>query len=72
MKLARLLQPANPLFWIMIVLNGLSSILGWMLHTRPLNALGLAIVGSFALANALVGMWIAWRLMREPQPPACK
>jgi hypothetical protein len=66
MRLARLFQPANPLFWIMVVLNGLSSILGWMLHTKPLNALGLTIVGGFALANALIGMWIAWRLVREP------
>lgn len=66
MKLSRLFQPRNPLFWIMLVLNGLSMALGWLVQNRPLNVAGMLIVGVFAIGNAVLGMWLAWRLMREP------
>lgn len=68
MKLTRLFQPRNPLFWMMLMLNGLSMALGWLVQNRPLNALGMTIVGVFALGNAVLGMWLAWRLVREPAP----
>ena len=72
MKLSRLFQPRNPLFWMMLVLNGLSMALGWLVQNRSLNGLGMAIVVVFALGNAVLGMWLAWRLVREPargEPP---
>ncbi|SIQ23635.1 hypothetical protein SAMN05421829_10383 [Aromatoleum tolulyticum] len=65
MKLSRLFQPRNPAFWVMIALNVLSSAFAWILRTHPLNPLGLAVVAGLALANAMLGMWFAWRLVRE-------
>lgn len=65
MKLSRLFQPRNPLFWIMLVLNALSPALAWVVHNRPLNRWGLLLVSSLALGNALMGVWLAWRLMRD-------
>ncbi|MGE0333424.1 MAG: hypothetical protein AB7P37_22310 [Ramlibacter sp.] len=66
MKLSRLFQPRNPLFWMMLALNGLSMALGWLVQNRPLNGLGMTIVLAFALGNAVLGMWLAWRLVRPP------
>ncbi|MCC4117149.1 hypothetical protein LLG90_17490 [Aromatoleum toluclasticum] len=65
MKLSRLFQPRNPAFWAMIALNVLSSAFAWILRSYPLKPLGLALVASLALANAMLGMWFAWRLACE-------
>ncbi len=65
MKLTRLFQPRNPVFWIMLALNALSMALAWLVQNRPLNTLGLVLVGGFALANALLGTWLAWRLVKS-------
>jgi len=27
------------------------------------------LVGGFALANAVLGMWLLWRLMQDAPPP---
>jgi hypothetical protein len=69
MKLSRLFQPRNPLFWMMMALNLLSMALVWLVQNRPLNTLGVLLVGFFALANALLGTWFAWRLVRNPGAP---
>ncbi len=66
MKFSRLFQPRNPLFWIMMALNALSMALVWLVQNRPLNTLGLLLVGGFALANAVLGTWLAWRLIKSP------
>jgi hypothetical protein len=67
MKLLRLYQPRNPLFWIMLALNVLSYALAWIVHNRALNTLGMLLVGGFALVNAVLGMWLMWRLVKtEP------
>ncbi len=63
MKLLRLYQPRNPLFWLMVALNVLSYGLAWIVRNRSLNTLGMLLVGGFALANAVMGMWLMWRLM---------
>ena len=69
MKLTRLFQPRNPIFWIMLSLNALSVALAWLVDNRPLNGLGVAMVAGFALINAVLGSWLAWRLVKEaPQP----
>lgn len=64
-RLRRLWQPRNPLFWMMLAFNVLSSVLGWMMRTLPLNGLGLTLVGAMALGNVLMGLLAAWRLVRE-------
>lgn len=69
MKLSRLFQPRNPLFWMMLVLNVLSMALAWIVQNRPLNTLAMIIVGVFALCNALIGTWLMWRLVRDEPPP---
>ncbi len=38
MKLQRLFQPRNPLFWIFLVLNGLSTVLGMRIAWRLLHS----------------------------------
>ena len=73
MKLSRLFQPRNPLFWIMLALNGLSTALAWLVHNRSLNTFGMLLIGSFALINAVLGTWFAWRLVKDVPPlPAAK
>lgn len=65
MKLQRLFQPRNPLFWIFLALNGLSSVLGWLAHTYTLSAWLAVVVLVFAVGNAVLGMRIAWRLLHS-------
>jgi len=69
MKLLRLYQPRNPLFWLMLVLNLLSYGLAWIVQNRALNTLGMLLVAGFALVNALLGMWLMWRLMQTAASP---
>ena len=67
MQLFRLYQPRNPLFWMMLALNVLSYGLAWIVQNRSLNTVGMLLVGGFAFTNALLGIWLMWRLMRtEP------
>ena len=66
MKLSRLFQPRNPLFWLMLTLNGLSAALAWITHNRSLTGWGMAIVLGFTLANAVLGAYLAWRLVKTP------
>ena len=62
MKLLRIYQPRNPLFWIMLALNALSYALAWIVQNRSLNTLGMLLIGGFALVNAVLGIWLLWRL----------
>jgi uncharacterized membrane protein len=71
-RLSRLYQPRNPLFWLMLVLNGLSPLLAWVVHNRPLNTAATLVVTCFAIGNAVLGMWFAWRLLREEPAPAAQ
>lgn len=64
MKLSRLIQPRNPMFWLMLAFNLLSSLFAWILRSYPLNMLGTVLLVTLALANALLGMWFAYRLLR--------
>lgn len=69
MKLSRLFQPRNPLFWLMLALNALSPALAWVARNRSLNGWGVLLFSLLAVGNALLGLWLAWRLLRE-DPPA--
>jgi len=64
MKLLRIYQPRNPLFWMMMALNALSLALAWIVQNRALSTFGILLVGGFAVANAVLGMWLMWRLMQ--------
>jgi hypothetical protein len=64
-RLSRLYQPRNPLFWLMLVLNGLSPLLAWVVHNRPLVTAATLVMTCFAIGNAVLGMWLAWQLLRE-------
>lgn len=71
MKLSRLWQPRNPAFWLMVVLNLLSTVLAWIARSYELAPLAALIVAGFAVANALIGLRLMWLLMRdEPAKPA--
>ena len=63
MKISRIYQPRNPLFWLMLAFNVLSWVLGWITHTQSLNLLGSLFVTGFAIGNAIMGTWLAWRLV---------
>lgn len=66
MKLLRIYQPRNPLFWLVMALNVLSYALAWIAQNRALNTLGMLLVGGFALSNAVLSMWLMWRLTKTP------
>ncbi|MCA3237708.1 MAG: hypothetical protein ING32_05850 [Curvibacter sp.] len=68
MKWSRLFQPRNPLFWMIMALNGLSVVLSWMAQNQSLNTLGWILVSVFLISNALMSMWLGWRLLREEPP----
>jgi len=65
MKLLRIYQPQNPVFWFMLALNTLSYALAWIVQNRSLNKLGMLLVGGFALVNAVLGMWLMFRLAQD-------
>jgi hypothetical protein len=68
MKLARLWQPRNPAFWLMITLNLLSTLLAWIARSYELASAAKFAVAGFAVANALIGLRLMWLLMREEPP----
>ena len=65
MKISRLYQPRNPLFWIMVALNALSALLSWITHTHTLGIVASLLVAGFAIGNAVLGTWLAWRLVHS-------
>jgi uncharacterized membrane protein AbrB (regulator of aidB expression) len=65
MKLNRLWQQRTPTFWLMIMLNLLSSLLAWVARSYELAPVAALMVAGFAVANALIGLRLMWLLMRE-------
>ncbi len=68
MRLSRLFQFRNPLFWIFVLLNGLSTVIAYLLRTHEFSWFIALILAGFALGNMIYGIRIALRLMREPDP----
>ena len=68
MRLARLFQFRNPLFWIFVLLNGLSTVISYLLRTHDFSLPIVLVLACFALGNMIYGIRIALRLMREPDP----
>ena len=65
MKISRLYQPRSPLFWIMVMLNVLSAILGYITHKHALGTVASLMVAAFAVGNAVLGTYLAWRLLNS-------
>jgi hypothetical protein len=65
MKLSRLYQPRNPLFWLMLALNLLSMVLGWVTHNLVLGVLVSLVIVVFAIGNAVLGAYLMWRLVNS-------
>ncbi len=65
MKISRLFQPRNPQFWLLIVLNILSTVISYILRTRDLPTLPVLLLAAFAIANFVLGLRIALRLMAD-------
>lgn len=68
MRIGRLFQFRNPLFWIFVLLNGLSTVISYLLRTQEFSLPIALVLASFALGNMIYGLRIAVRLMREPTP----
>ena len=65
MKISRLFQPKNPLFWLLVVLNLLSMALSHVAQNFQLNTLGTILVVLTGVANALLSAYLAWRLVNS-------
>jgi hypothetical protein len=65
MKISRIFQPRNPLFWMLVVLNLLSMFLSYVAQNYPLNTLASVIVIVFAILNTVLSMGLAWRLVKS-------
>lgn len=67
-KLARLYQPHNPKFWLMVGLNALSTLLAWVARSFELAWPAATLVAVFALGNAVLGVVLMLDLMKTPPP----
>jgi drug/metabolite transporter (DMT)-like permease len=66
MKLTRLFQPRNPKFWLLIVLNALSTSLTWIARDWELSRSAATVVAVFAVGNAVFGALLVVDLMKIP------
>ncbi|MDZ4173778.1 MAG: hypothetical protein U1D36_04795 [Hydrogenophaga sp.] len=66
--LRRLWQPRMPLFWLVIVLNLMSSSMtSALMVMQPTGAMR-GLLTLFAVLNTLAGWWLLARLWRETAP----
>lgn len=65
----RLIQPRKPAFWLMLVLNALSTALMWIVQRYSLTPLASLVIAVFALGNAWLGLRLAWQLLSTPPSP---
>lgn len=65
LKLSRLVQPRNPQFWLLVVLNVLSSAISFILRTHEISTAATLVLAGFAVANVIFGIRIAFRLMAD-------
>ena len=64
-RLSRILRPRHPLFWVLVALQGLSTVFVNVL-VRYEPAAGVAFVLSgLVIANAAASALIIWRLVRD-------
>ena len=67
MRFGRLWQPGQPLFWLWMLFNVMSSVCSWALRAFPLNGVGLLLVTFVALLNVGFGLLAAWKLLQTPK-----
>lgn len=66
LKLSRLFQPRNPQFWLLVVLNALSTAIMHILRTYEDIPVAITLLlAGFVITNALWGVRIALRLMAD-------
>jgi hypothetical protein len=65
MKLSRIYQPRNALFWVMVIINLLSIALAWVARSHELAPLQATLVSIMAVANAVVGTFLMLRLTHD-------
>ncbi|MFY8042915.1 MAG: hypothetical protein ACOVOD_08300 [Rhodoferax sp.] len=65
MKISRLFQPPNPSFWLVVVLNLLSTALIWIVRTYPLTPVASVLIAFLAIGNAALGAFLMWRLVKS-------
>ncbi len=65
MKISRLYQPRNPIFWMLVVINLLSMFLSYVAQNYTLSTLASVIVIVFAVLNTILSMGLAWRLVKS-------
>lgn len=65
MKLSRLFQPKNPLFWLLVTLNLLSVALSHIAQNYPLNTLGTTLLLITSVINVVLSSYLAWRLVNS-------
>lgn len=53
----------------MLVLNGLSTALMWIVQRYTLTPLASLIIAVFAFGNAWMGLRLAWQLLSTPPSP---
>jgi hypothetical protein len=65
-KARRLWQPKSPVFWVMMAVNALNSVLVWLSQTQPLSPGARWLVLGFAVGNLWVGLLCARQLINTP------
>lgn len=68
MQLSRLIQPRRLSFWLILVLNAMTMGLVWIVEQRALEGGLRLVLLAFALGNAMLGMVLTWRMLRDPGP----
>lgn len=66
--LRRLLQPRQPAFWLMLVLNALSTALVWIVQNHHLRAWVASIIVVFAIGNMVLGLKFLRQLLQTQAP----
>lgn len=66
MKFSRIFQPRNPQFWLLVVLNVLSTAISHILRSQSLSTPITLLLAVFAVGNFVYGIRIALQLMKNP------
>ena len=66
MRLSRIVRPRRPLFWLLVVLQALSTAFLHVLVQRDPVAMVALVLSALVIVNASVSALIIWRLLREP------
>ena len=69
MRLARLWQPRNPVFWHWVAYNAMSSMLAWGMRWPGLRDGAVLLFGVLALVNVVLGLRCLWLLLSQEPPP---